>query len=92
MTRSDARVAAQAAYVARRLGAEGLVRAKAPAEIRRAVETELAAERERDRALDAEVERLLKANAAAIRASGADYAEMFRKARRMLAEKKGIPL
>ncbi len=92
MATSDARQAAQSAFVARRLLDEQLLRARSPAEVRRAVEAELAFDRERERALDAEVEQLLRANAGAIRASGADYAEMFRKARKMLAEKKKIPI
>ncbi|HEX5855096.1 MAG TPA: DUF507 family protein [Thermoanaerobaculia bacterium] len=44
------------------------------------------------RALDDEVRRLLEKNAATIRGANVDYAEMFRKAKRMLAEKKKIPL
>jgi hypothetical protein len=92
MARSDARQAAQAAFVARRLLAEDLVRTKAPADVRRVVEAVLAFDRDRGRALDVEVEALLRANAQAIRGAGADQAEMFRKAKRMLAERKKIPL
>ena len=92
MSTSDARLAAEAAYIARQLLVEQLVRTRAPSEVRRAAEVELVADRERERALDAEVEKLLRANAGAIRASGADYSEMFRKAKRMLAEKKKVPL
>ena len=43
-------------------------------------------------ALDEEVKRILEKNAATIRGANVDYAEMFRKAKRMLAEKKKIPL
>jgi len=89
---SDSRLAAQAAFVARRLVADGLVKTHAPAEVRRAIETVLVQDRDRERALDEEVTKLLLKNAQAIRASGADHAEMFRKAKKMLAEKKKIPL
>lgn len=92
MARSDMRVAAQAAFVARRLLAEGWVTGALAADVRRAVEAALAADRDRERALDQEVEALLRANAQSIRSSGADYAEMFRKAKKLLAQKKGIPL
>jgi hypothetical protein len=92
MSLSDTRLAAQAAFVARRVLFEELARAQSPAAVRKAVELELQTDRERERALDDEVGKLLRANAAAIQSSGADYAEMFRKAKRMLAAKKGIPL
>jgi hypothetical protein len=89
---SDSRLAAQAAFVARRLVADSLVKTHAPAEVRRAIETVLVQDRDRERALDEEVTKLLLKNAQAIRTSGADHAEMFRKAKKMLAEKKKIPL
>ncbi len=92
MSLSDSRLRAEAAFVARRLLSEGLVKAPAPAELRRAVESVLLFDRERERQLDEEVKTLLKENAPAIRGQNVDYAEMFRKARRMLAEKKKIPL
>lgn len=92
MALSDARLAAQAAYVARRLLAEGLVKTPAAAELRRALETVLVEDRDRERALDDEVKKLLAENAATIRGAGVDYAEMFRKAKKMLADKKKIPL
>lgn len=92
MALSDNRLRAQSAFVARRLLAEGLVKTSSPQELRRAVEAVLSADRERERSLDREVEALLRQNAGAIRATGADVAEMFRKAKRMLAQKKGIPL
>ena len=92
MSLSDVRLAAQAAFVARRLVHEGLLKGVALGDARRAVEGVFAADRERDRALDREVDLLLRANASAIRTAGADYAEMFRKAKRMLAQKKKIPL
>ena len=92
MALSDARLKAQAAFVARRLLAERLVRTASPADVRRAVETVLVADRDRERALDEEVAKLLAKNAPAIRSSGADYAEMYRKGKKMLAEKKKIPL
>ena len=92
MALSDARIAAQAAYVARRLLADGLVKAAAPAELRRALETSLLEDRDRERALDEEVKKVLAANAAVIKGANVDYAEMFRKAKKMLAEKKKIPL
>ena len=38
------------------------------------------------------MKKLLEKNAATIRGANVDYAEMFRKAKRMLAEKKKIPL
>jgi hypothetical protein len=38
------------------------------------------------------VKKLLAQNAATIRGAGVDYAEMFRKAKKMLADKKKIPL
>ena len=89
---SDARLAAQAAYVARRLLADGLVKTAAPAEFRRALETALVEDRDRERALDDEVKKILAANAATIKGADVDYAEMFRKAKKMLAERKKIPL
>jgi hypothetical protein len=92
MALSDARLLAQAAYVARRLVAEGLVKAASTADVRHALEAALSEDRDRERALDEEVKRLLEKNAAAIRGADVDYAEMFRKAKRMLAEKKKIPL
>lgn len=92
MALSDARLAAQAAYVARRLLAEGLVKTPAAAELRRALEAALVEDRDRERALDDEVKKLLALNAATIRGAGVDYAEMFRKAKKMLADKKKIPL
>lgn len=78
--------------MARRLVNEGLLRGLSAADARRAVEAVLVADRERERALDREVDALLRKNAGAIREAGADYAEMFRKARKMLAAQKKIPL
>jgi hypothetical protein len=72
--------------------AENVVKAQAVADLRRAVEAALVAGRDRERALDQEVEALMQANRQAIQAAGADYAEMFRKAKKMLAAKKKIPL
>ncbi len=92
MALSDTRIRAQAAFVARRLLTEGLVRTAAPADVRRAVEAVLVFDRDRERQLDDEVKAILQKNAAALRGQDVDYAEMFRKARRMLAEKKKIPL
>jgi hypothetical protein len=92
MALSDTRLTAQAAFLARRLLAEGLVRTTSPAELRRAIEAVLQNDRDRDRKLDEEVTRLLAQNRQAIQASGADHGEMFRKAKRLLAEKKKIPL
>lgn len=92
MALSDTRMRAQAAFVARRLLAEGLARTAAPAELRRALEAVLVFDRERERQLDDEVKTVLQKNAAALREQNVDYAEMFRKAKRMLAEKKKIPL
>jgi hypothetical protein len=92
MALSDARLLAQAAFVARRLVAERLVKAASTPNVRHALEAALAEDRDRERALDEEVKRLLEKNAAAIREADVDYAEMFRKAKRMLAEKKKIPL
>ena len=92
MSLSDTRLSAQAAYVARRLLAYEVARAASAGELRRAVEAVLAADRDRERALDREVEALLRANSQTIKAAGADYAEMFRKAKKMLAAKKKIPL
>ena len=92
MALSDSRLAAQAAYVARRLVAEGVVKTSAMAELRRALEAALVFDRDRERELDQEVTRLLVKNASAIRASGADHAEMFRIAKKKLAADKKIPL
>ena len=92
MALSETRLRAQAAHVARRLIAEGVVKSASPAEVRRAVEAVLAFDRDRERQLDEDVTRLLRQNASAIQAAGADYAEMFRKAKKMLAEKKKVPL
>jgi hypothetical protein len=92
MALSDARLAAQAAFVARRLLAEGFVKSASPADVRHALEAALFDDRDRERALDEEVKRLLEKNAAAIRGADVDYAEMFRKAKKMLAAKKKIPL
>jgi hypothetical protein len=92
MALSDVRIRAQAAFVARRLLSEGLLKTAAPAELRRALEAVLVFDRDRERQLDDEVKALLQKNASAIRGQNVDYAEMFRKARRMLAEKKKIPL
>jgi hypothetical protein len=92
MALSDARLRAQAAFVARRLLAEGLVKTVAAGDLRRSLETVLVFDRERERQLDVEVKALLQKNAPAIRGQNVDYAEMFRKAKRMLAEKKKIPL
>lgn len=92
MALSDTRIRAQAAFVARRLFADGLARTAAPAEVRRALETVLVFDRDRERQLDDEVKSILQKNAAALRGQNVDYAEMFRKAKRMLAEKKKIPL
>ncbi|HSB37278.1 MAG TPA: DUF507 family protein [Thermoanaerobaculia bacterium] len=92
MALSDSRIRAEAAFVARRLLAEGLVKTASPAELRRALEAVLAFDRDRERQLDEEVKSLLTKNASVIRGKNVDYAEMFRKARRMLADKKKIPL
>jgi len=92
MALSNTRIRAQAAFAARRLLSEGLVRAPAPAELRHAIETVLLFDRDRERQLDDEVKAILQKNASAIRGQNVDYAEMFRKAKRMLAEKKKIPL
>ncbi len=92
MALSDVRLAAEAAFVARRLVADGLVKTSSAAELRRALETALVEDRDRERALDEEVKKILAQNAATIRGANVDYAEMFRKAKKMLAEKKKIPL
>ena len=92
MAAPDARLAACAAFVTRRLLDSGLVRAKSPADARRAVEAALVFDRDRERQLEAEVDALIRANSASLRGAGVDYAEMFRKAKRLLAEKKKIPL
>jgi hypothetical protein len=92
MALSDSRIRAQAAFVARRLLAEGLVKTASPGELRRGLEAALAFDRDRERALDDEVKALLAKNASAIRGQDVDFAEMFRKAKRMLAERKKIPL
>jgi hypothetical protein len=92
MSLAETRLRAQAAFVSRRLLAEGAAKGSPVAEVRRAVEAVLAFDRDRERELDREVDALLRANAASIRTAGADYQEMFRKARKMLAAKKKIPL
>jgi len=92
MALSDARLSAQAAFVARKLLADGLVKASSAAAVRHALEAALVEDRDRERALDEEVKKVLERNAATIRGANVDYAEMFRKAKRMLAEKKKIPL
>ncbi len=92
MAAPDARLAACAAFVARRLLDSGLVKAGSGAPVRKAVETVLLFDRDRERDLEAEVEKLLRAHGAATLGAGVDYAEMFRKAKRLLAEKKKIPL
>lgn len=92
MALSDARLSAQAAFVARRLLSEGLVKAASAADVRHALEASLLEDRDRERALDEEVKKILEKNAATIRSANVDYAEMFRKAKRMLAEKKKIPI
>ena len=92
MAAPDARLAACAAFVARRLVDSSLVRTKSPADVRKAVESVLVFDRDRERDLEAEVEKLLRAHGAATLGAGVDYAEMFRKAKRLLAEKKKIPL
>ena len=89
---SETRLSAQAAFVARRLVAENVVKAASMADVRRAVEAVLSADRDRERALDREVETILRANSQSIQAAGADFAEMFRKAKKIMAAKKGIPL
>ncbi|MHB8798047.1 MAG: DUF507 family protein [Thermoanaerobaculia bacterium] len=92
MAAPDARLAACAAFVARRLLDSGLVKAVPGAPVRKAVETVLLFDRDRERDLETEVEKLLRAHGAATLGAGVDYAEMFRKAKRLLAEKKKIPL
>ncbi len=92
MSLADTRMAAQAAFVARRLLADGCVKSTAPAELRRAVEAVLQFDRDRERQLDEEVQKILAQNASTIRSANVDHAEMFRKAKKMLAEKKKIPL
>ncbi len=92
MALSETRIRAQAAFVARKLLADGLVKTAAPAELRRALETVLVFDRDRERQLDDEVKTILQKNAPAIRGQNVDCAEMFRKAKRMLAERKKIPL
>ena len=92
MAAPDARLAACAAFVARRLLDGGLVKTKSPADVRRVVEAALVFDRDRERQLEAEVEKLLRAHGAALLGADVDYAEMFRKAKRLLAEKKKIPL
>lgn len=92
MARLEKRFAAEAAFVVRYLTSEGLVDAPARSEARRVVEASLLEDRERERELDREVEAILRSNAQAIRTSGADYAEMFRKAKKLLAAKKKVPL
>ena len=92
MALSDTRIRAQAAFVTRKLLSDGLVKTAAPAELRRALEAALVFDRDRERQLDDEVNAILQKNASAIRGQNVDYAEMFRKAKRMLADKKKIPL
>ena len=92
MALSDTRLAAQSAFLARRLVAEGVVKTPSVADLRRALEAALAFDRDRERELDAEVTKLLQKNAQAIKASGADHAEMFRIAKKRLAAEKKIPL
>jgi hypothetical protein len=92
MSLSETRLSAQAAFVARRLVAENVVKASSLADLRRAVEAALVADRDRERALDREVEAILRSNSQSILAAGADYAELFRKAKKILAVRKGIPL
>ncbi len=92
MPLSETRLLAQAAWVARRLRAERLVKTASPALLRREIEAVLLQDRDRERALDEEVAKLLRENAPALRAKGVDYSEMFRKAKRMLAAKRKIPL
>jgi len=59
------------------LVAEGLVKGASTADVRHALEAALTEDRDRERALDEEVKRLLEKNAAAIRGADVDYAEMF---------------
>jgi hypothetical protein len=92
MSLSDTRLMAQAAFVARRLIADQVVKTQSVADLRRSIEAVLTADRDRERALDHEVDALLRANNQTIKAAGADYAEMFRMAKKMLAAKKKIPL
>ncbi len=92
MAAPDARLAACAAFVARRLLDAQLVKTKSPAEVRKVVEAALVFDRDRERQLEAEVDKLIRANSAALGGADIDYAEVFRKAKRMLAEKKKIPL
>ncbi|MCL4810084.1 MAG: DUF507 family protein [Thermoanaerobaculia bacterium] len=92
MAAPDARLAACAAFVARRLLDSGLVKAKSPADVRRVVEGALVFDRDRERQLEADVEKLLRDHGAARLGADVDYSEMFRKAKRLLAEKKKIPL
>jgi len=92
MALSDTRLAAQSAFVARRLVAERVLKAASVAELKRALEAVLVFDRDRERQLDEEVTRLLLKNAQAIRSSGADHAEMWKKAKRRLAVEKKIPL
>ena len=92
MALSDTRILAASAFVARRLVAEGAVSASSVAELRRALEAALVFDRDRERQLDVDVTKLLQKNAAAIRESGADHAEMFRIAKKRLAAEKKIPL
>jgi hypothetical protein len=72
--------------------AEGVVKTAAVADLRRALEAALVFDRDRERQLDEEVTRLMMKNASAIRAAGADHAEMFRIAKKKLAADKKIPL
>ena len=92
MAAPDARLAACAAFVARRLLDSGLVRAKSPAEVRRVVEAVLVFDRDRERQLDDEVESSSAPTPARSAGPASTTPKMFRKAKRMLAEKKKIPL
>jgi propionyl-CoA carboxylase carboxyltransferase subunit len=65
MAAPDARLAACAAFVARRLLDSGLVKAGSGAPVRKAVESVLLFDRDRERDLEAEVEKLLRAHGAA---------------------------
>lgn len=92
MALSETRLTAQAAFLARRLLSDGALRASSVAELRRALEAVLLFDRNRERELDEETTRFMLKNAQAIRAAGADHAEMFRKAKKRLAVEKKIPL
>ena len=92
MALSDTRLTAAAAFVARRVLADGVVKTASVAELRRAFEAVLTFDRDRERELDQEVTRFLQKNAQAIKAAGADHAEMWKKAKKRLAQEKKIPL